>query len=110
MATDVQTTPGSESELTAVEKIAELRELFVGYLDDESQSMQFHALKGLVELNDASLKPRLVEKAREIILTDYRRGWNTNTVLSTLVLLRKLDAQEADKMLEQLGNERVRSF
>lgn len=89
---------------------AELRELFVGYLDDESQSMQFHALKGLVELNDASLKPRLVEKAREIILMDYRRGWNTNTVLSTLVLLRKLDAQEADHVLEQLGNERAGSF
>jgi hypothetical protein len=89
---------------------AELKELFVGYLDDESQSMQFHALKGLVELNDPALKPRLVEKAREIILTDYRRGWNTNTVLGALVLLRKLDAQEADKMLEQLGSERVRSF
>jgi hypothetical protein len=89
---------------------AELRELFVGYLDDESQSMQFHALRGLVELNDPALKPRLVEKAREIILTDYRRGWNTNTVLSTLVLLRKLDPQEADKMLEQMGSERVRSF
>ncbi|MFN2483237.1 MAG: HEAT repeat domain-containing protein [Pyrinomonadaceae bacterium] len=89
---------------------AELRELFVGYLEDESQSMQFHALKGLVELNDPTLKPRLVEKAREIILTDYRRGWNTSTVLSTLVLLRKLDPPEADRMLEQLGNERVRSF
>jgi HEAT repeat protein len=88
----------------------ELRELFVGYLDDESQSMQYHALKGLVELNDAALKPRLVEKAREIILTDYRRGWNTNTILSALVLLRKLDPQEADRMLEQLGSERVRSF
>jgi hypothetical protein len=89
---------------------AELRELFVGYLDDESQSMQFHALKGLVELNDPALKQRLVEKARGIILTDYRRGWNTDTVLSTLVLLRKLDPQEADRMLEQLGSERVRSF
>jgi hypothetical protein len=88
----------------------ELRELFVGYLEDESQSVQFHALRGLVELNDPALKPRLVEKAREIILTDYRRGWNTNTVLSTLVLLRRLDPQEADKMLEQLGSERVRSF
>jgi hypothetical protein len=88
----------------------ELRELFVGYLDDESQSMQYHALRGLVELNDPSLKPRLVEKAREIILTDYRRGWNTNTVLSALVLLRRLDPQEADKMLEQLGSERARSF
>jgi hypothetical protein len=89
---------------------AELRELFVGYLEDESQSMQFHALRGLVELSDPALKARLVEKAREIILTDYRRGWNTNTVLGALVLLRKLDPQEADRMLEQLGNERVRSF
>jgi hypothetical protein len=88
----------------------ELRELFVGYLDDESQSMQYHALRGLVELGDASLKQRLVEKARELILLNYRRNWNDGTVLSTLVLLRKLDPQEADRMLEQLGSERVRSF
>ncbi|HEX8162455.1 MAG TPA: HEAT repeat domain-containing protein [Pyrinomonadaceae bacterium] len=89
---------------------AELRELFVGYLEDESQSVRFHALKGLVELNDPALKPRLVEKAREIILTDYRRGWNTSTVLGALVLLRKIDPQEADRMLEQLGSERAMSF
>lgn len=89
---------------------AELRELFVGYLDDESQSMQYHALKGLVELNDVGLKPRLVEKARQLILTNYRRGWNDGTTLSTLVLLRRIDPQEADRMLEQLGSERVRTF
>lgn len=89
---------------------AELRELFVGYLDDESQSMQYHALKGLVELSDATLKPRLVEKARTLILTNYRRGWNEGTTLSTLVLLRRIDPQEADRMLEQLGGERVRTF
>jgi hypothetical protein len=88
----------------------ELRELFVGYLDDESQTMQYHALKGLVELNDPSLKSRLVEKARDIILLNYRRNWNDRTVLSTLMLLRKIDPQEADRMLEQLSNERVRSF
>ncbi|MFL6228282.1 MAG: HEAT repeat domain-containing protein [Pyrinomonadaceae bacterium] len=88
----------------------ELRELFVGYLDDESQSMQYHALKGLVELGDTGLKPRLVEKARELILVNYRRNWNDSTVLSTLLLLRKLDPQEADRMLEQMGSERVRSF
>jgi DUF4097 and DUF4098 domain-containing protein YvlB len=88
----------------------ELRELFVGYLDDESQTMQYHALKGLVELNDPTLKARLVEKARDIILLNYRRNWNDRTVLSTLMLLRKIDPQEADRMLEQLSNERVRSF
>jgi hypothetical protein len=89
---------------------AELRELFVGYLDDESQTMQYHALKGLAELNDAGLKPRLVEKARALILLNYRRGWNDGTTLSTLMLLRKIDPQEADRMLEQLSNERVRTF
>jgi hypothetical protein len=89
---------------------AELRELFVGYLDDESQSMQYHALAGLVELNDVSLKPRLVEKARSLILMNYRRGWNDGATLSTLVLLRRIDPQEADRMLERLGGERVRSF
>jgi hypothetical protein len=88
----------------------ELRELFIGYLDDESQSMQYHALRGLVDLGDAGLKQRLVDKARELILLNYRRNWNDGTVLSTLLLLRKLDPQEADRMLEQLGSERVRSF
>ncbi|MDT7542241.1 MAG: hypothetical protein QOE33_2145 [Acidobacteriota bacterium] len=88
----------------------ELRELFVGYLEDESQSMQYHALKGLVELNDTGLKSRLVEKARQLILLNYRRGWNDSTTLNTLVLLRKIDPQEADRMLEQLGSERVRTF
>lgn len=85
----------------------ELRELFVGYLDDESQSMQYHALKGLVELGDPALKARLVEKARELILLNYRRGWNSGTTLGTLMLLRKLDPQEADRMLDQLGSERA---
>jgi hypothetical protein len=88
----------------------ELRELFVGYLEDEYQTMQYHALRGLVELNDAALKPRLVEKARELILLNYRRGWNDGTTLSTLMLLRKIDPQEADRMLEQLSSERVRTF
>jgi hypothetical protein len=89
---------------------AELRDLFVGYLDDESQSMQYHALRGLAELNDAALKPRLVEKARQLILTNYRRGWNDSTTLAALVLLRKIDAQEADRILEQLDGERARTF
>jgi HEAT repeat protein len=93
-----------------IKERAELRELFIGYLDDESQSMQYHALRGLVDLGDAGLKQRLVDKARELILLNYRRNWNDGTVLSTLMLLRKLDPQEADRMLEQLSNERVRSF
>jgi HEAT repeats len=88
----------------------ELRDLFAGYLDDESRSMQYHALRGLADLNDASLKPRLVEKARQLILTNYRRGWNDSATLDTLVLLRKIDAQEADRILEQLESERVRTF
>ncbi len=89
---------------------AELRELFLGYLDDESRSMQYHALRGLAELNDPSLKPRLVEKARQLILTNYRRGWNDPATLDTLVVLRKIDPQEADRVLGQLDAERVRTF
>ena len=88
----------------------ELRELFLGYLDDESQSMQYHALRGLVEFGDPALKARLVEKARELILLNYRRGWNSGTTLNTLMLLRKIDPQEADRMLDQLASERAGTF
>lgn len=88
---------------------AELRALFIGYLDDESMSLQYHALKGLVELGDTSLKPRLVEKSRELILANARRGWNDRMVLSALVLLRKLDPTEADRVLEQLDGESFRA-
>jgi hypothetical protein len=86
----------------------ELRELFVGYLDDESISLQFQALKGLVELNDPGLRQRLVEKAREIVLQNGRRYWNDRMVLDTVILVRKLDPQEADRLLEQLSAERER--
>ena len=87
----------------------ELRELFVGYLDNESISFQYHALRGLVELNDASLRPRLVEKAREIVLGQGRRYWNDRMVLDTIILARRLDPQEADRLLEQLSAERART-
>jgi hypothetical protein len=87
----------------------ELRELFVGYLDNESISLQFQALKGLVELNDPSLRPRLIEKAREIVLQMGRRYWNDQMVLDTILLVRKLDPQEADRLLEQLSAERART-
>lgn len=86
----------------------DLRELFVGYLDNESVSLQFQALKGLVELNDPSLRQRLVEKAREIVLQNGRRYWNDRMVLDTVLLVRKLDPQEADRLLEQLSAERER--
>ncbi|MFL6209728.1 MAG: HEAT repeat domain-containing protein [Pyrinomonadaceae bacterium] len=86
----------------------ELRPLFVGYLNDESISMQYYALKGLVGLNDPALKQQLVDKSREIILAQGRRYWNDQLVLSTLILLRKLDPQEADRALEQLGADRDR--
>ncbi|HEX8071869.1 MAG TPA: HEAT repeat domain-containing protein [Pyrinomonadaceae bacterium] len=88
---------------------AELRPVFVGYLDDESVSMQYHALKGLVGLNDAALRPRLVEKSRELILLNGRRYWNDQLVLNTVLLLRRLDPQEADRALEQLTVERARA-
>jgi HEAT repeats len=88
----------------------ELRELFVGYLDHESISLQYHALRGLVELNDASLRQRLVEKAREIVLLNGRRYWNDRMVLDTILLVRRIDPQEADRLLEQLGAERTRTF
>lgn len=87
----------------------ELRELFVGYLDDESMSLQFQALRGLVELNDPALRPRLIEKAREIVLQNGRRYWNDRMVLDTVILVRKLDPQEADRLLEQLSTERART-
>jgi hypothetical protein len=87
----------------------ELRELFVGYLDDESVSLQYQALKGLVELGDASLRQRLVEKAREIALQNGRRYSNDRMVLDAVLLLRRLDSQEADRLLEQLAAERART-
>jgi hypothetical protein len=86
----------------------ELRPIFTGYLNDESISMQYYALKGLVGLNDPALKQQLVDKSREIILAQGRRYWNDQLVLSTLILLRKLDPQEADHALEQLGADRDR--
>lgn len=87
----------------------ELRELFVGYLDNESISLQFQALRGLAELNDPALRQRLVEKAREIVLQNGRRYWNDRMVLDTILLVRKLDPQEADRLLEQLSTERART-
>jgi hypothetical protein len=88
----------------------ELRELFLGYLDNESITFQYHALRGLVELNDASLRQRLVEKAREIVLGQGRRYWNDRMVLDTIILIRRLDPQEADRLLEQLSAERTRTI
>ncbi|HEX8179288.1 MAG TPA: HEAT repeat domain-containing protein [Pyrinomonadaceae bacterium] len=93
---------------TRLREHPDLRPLFIGYLDDESISMQYHALRGLVELNDPALKQRLVDKSRDIILSQGRRFWNDQLVLSTLILLRKLDPQEADRALEQLSTDRAR--
>jgi hypothetical protein len=89
---------------------AELRDLFVGYLDDESAALQYQALKGLVDLGDPALKQRLVEKSRELILLNARRGWNDRAVLAALILLRKLDPQEADRALAQLETARAGAF
>ncbi len=86
----------------------DLRPLFLGYLDDESISMQYHALSGLVSLNDPALKQRLVDKSRELILLNGRRYWNDQLTLDALILLRKLDPQEADRALEQLSTDRAR--
>jgi HEAT repeats len=86
----------------------DLRPLFLGYLDDESISMQYHALSGLVSLNDPALKQRLVDKSRELVLLNGRRYWNDQLVLDALILLRKLDPQEADRALEQLSADRAR--
>jgi hypothetical protein len=88
----------------------ELRELFVGYLEHESAVMQYKALQGLVDLGDPALKTRLVEKAKELINMQTRRGWGNQMLLDTLLLLRRLDAQEADRVLEQLGSERMKSY
>lgn len=88
----------------------ELRELFVGYLEHESAVMQYKALQGLVDLGDPALKTRLVEKAKELIGVQTRRGWGNQMLLDTLLLLRRLDAPEADRVLEQLGSERMKSY
>jgi hypothetical protein len=64
----------------------------------------------LVELGDPALKTRLVEKAKELIGMQVRRGWNDRMLLDTVLLLRRLDAQEADRVLEQLGSERMKSY
>ena len=87
----------------------ELRPVFLGYLDDESISMQYHALRGLVGLNDPALRQRLIDKSRDLILLYGRRNWNDQLVLNTILLLRKLDAQEADRLLDQLAADRERS-
>jgi hypothetical protein len=88
----------------------ELRELFAGYLEHESSLLQYKALQGLVELNDPALKTRLVEKAKALIRMQTYRQWSDRMVLDTLLLLRRLDAQEADRVLEQLGSERMKSY
>jgi DUF4097 and DUF4098 domain-containing protein YvlB len=88
----------------------ELRELFTGYLDHESSLLQYKALQGLVELGDPALKTRLVEKAKELIRMQTYRPWNDRALLDTLLLLRRLDAQEAERVLEQLGSERFKSY
>lgn len=85
---------------------ADLRPLFIGYLDDESLSLQYHALKGLVELNDPALKQRLVDKSRDLILGQGSLNWNNSLVLDTLLLLRKLDPQESDRALAELSVQR----
>jgi hypothetical protein len=88
----------------------ELRELFVGYLSHESSILQYEALRGLVELGDPALKMRLVEKAKELIDMQSRRQWNDRILLDTLLMLRRLDPQEAERVLEQLGSERMKSY
>lgn len=93
-----------------IKERTELRELFVGYLAHESWLLQYKALQGLVELGDPALKTRLVEKAKELIQMQARRRWNDRMLLDTLLLLRRLDAQEADRVLEQLGSERMKSY
>jgi hypothetical protein len=95
---------------TRIRERAELRELFTGYLEHESAIMQYKALQGLVELGDPALKTPLVEKAKELINVQTRRRWNDQMLLDTLLLLRRLDAQEADHMLEQIGSERMKSY
>ncbi|HEX8456777.1 MAG TPA: HEAT repeat domain-containing protein [Pyrinomonadaceae bacterium] len=88
----------------------ELRELFLGYLDDESSILQYKALQGLVELGDPALKARLIERAKDLLNTQARRGRNDRVLLDTLLLLRRLDAGEADRVLERLGSERMKSY
>lgn len=93
-----------------IKERAELRELFTGYLDHESSLLQYKALQGLVELGDPALKTRLVAKAKELIGMQTHRQWGDRMLLDTLFLLRRLDAQEAERVMEQLGSERMKSY
>ncbi|HYP00373.1 MAG TPA: HEAT repeat domain-containing protein, partial [Pyrinomonadaceae bacterium] len=93
-----------------IKERAELRELFTGYLDHESSLLQYKALQGLVELGDPALKTRLVAKAKELIQMQTHRQWGDRMLLDTLLLLRRLDAQEAERVMEQLGSERMKSY
>ena len=68
--------------------------------------IQYEAVRGLVNLEDPALKNRLVEKCKEIIISQHSRNWNNQLVLDTLLLLRKLDPQEAERMLDKLGTEK----
>jgi phage tail sheath protein FI len=67
-------------------------------------------LKGLVELGDPALKTRLVERAKELINAQSRRQWNDGALLDTVLLLRRLDSQEAERVMQQLGTERLKSY
>jgi hypothetical protein len=64
--------------------------------------LQYYALKGLVELEDATLKGRLVEKSKAIINAERKRRENHQLILDTLAVLKRLDPREAEKCLAEL--------
>jgi HEAT repeat protein len=86
----------------------ELRELFIGYLDDPSVMLQYQAVKGLVELEDPSLRSRLIERSKAIINAQLAVRQDRRTIFDTLGLLKRLDPQEAEKMLDRLTREGIR--
>lgn len=83
----------------------ELRSLFLSYLDDSSLMLQYYALKGLVELEDATLSARLVEKSKAIINSERKRRGNPQLILDTLAVLKRLDPKEAEKCLIELKHD-----
>lgn len=80
----------------------ELRELFLAGLDDNAYFYQLHALKGLVELQDPDLKPRLVSKAASLVVRGVNEKWFNELIDDAVSQLKKLDPREAENVINNL--------
>src|SRR5262249_41141866 len=80
---------------TRMQEKKELREVFPSRLDRPNLSPQYHGLKGLMALNEPALKPRLIERAKNIIEQAKQSPMSISLARKTLDLLKRLDAQAA---------------